>query len=404
MKGSIKELAILYARRMETIYKSKGISATFDKVYDSPRHLIYPVKLASPIDVKKVLDMEESLKLVTASRKVNLYVNAGSVIHEIEIPENMWKTLEYSKLLGLEGRTGLEVGFQKTGSPATFSFDEPHTLVSGKTGSGKSSAMDTILYSIMNTYSEDELEVYIIDPHYNFAYYPRTRTPKFRDCVHIKKIVSSANDISVLFEAMEAELVRRFAMMESGDFNWGKRIVIIIDECQSPIVFGEKDDNSINKPNVAIASRIATEARKIDMNMIIGTQKPSVSNLPRIINQLGNRYIGLVNNAAESALLTGRTDAGAHYSTGKGDFLHIAGPIEERLQFAVVSPLDIKRLPKKTKALTGITKNQTSCIDPIKFAEYLNGIADNLDNEEVQRYNEFKSKFMSRVGEIRSKK
>jgi hypothetical protein len=82
------------------------------------------------------------------------------------------------------------------------------------------------------------------------------------------------------------------------------------------------------------------------MNLIVSSQKPTEKNLPGLIHLLLNRWVGLVDKAQTSALLTGEAGLACHRLTGRGDFVHKAGTRVERLQVALATPRDFAGLPR----------------------------------------------------------
>ena len=128
------------------------------------------------------------------------------------------------------------------------------------------------------------------------------------------------------------ELARR---VQAGARN-ARQIVVVIEEAE----------DYLDAEQLAIARSIAGEARKFGIHLIVSAKKPTQKNLPDLLDKLLNRWVGLVDNANTSALLTGQAGLACHKLTGKGDFVHVVGPAFDRLQVAVTTAADYARLPR----------------------------------------------------------
>jgi hypothetical protein len=394
MDDKLKGLLKTYARSLSALFDRVGLVGSLDDIRLGARHAAMCVRLLDATDLNKALNLEDPAKLATRSRAIRTTVDQGYVVYEIELPDTKikdeyeyWSDYYVSQFQDLSDRNGLEVGYKMGKVPVRFNFSQPHTIVAGGTGSGKTYAMYTILYALMSTYTPDELGIYIIDPHDEFS--------RFKDVAHIEDILHTETEISECLEMVEGLMDKRYNEKKNGKSKWEKRIVLLMDECQAPTALGVKDDNSLNKENIAVIRRIATEARKVNINLILGTQKPQKTNLPGILSQLNNRFVGLVSDANESAMLTGRPKIGAQNSTGQGDFIHVSGPIIERMQFAMVRSSDIALLPKK-----GIIKNviDRPCdeINPELLAKYMVGL-----ESSDEKYMIFKDILLKNITQLR---
>ena len=91
---------------------------------------------------------------------------------------------------------------------------------------------------------------------------------------------------------------------------------------------------------------LAKLGRSYNVNLIIGDQKPSQTDLPKVTDNALNRFIGLVGDAGVSARLTGHSGLAAHKLTGKGDFLHVVGASVTRFQVAMARKKDFDALER----------------------------------------------------------
>ncbi len=166
----------------------------------------------------------------------------------------------------------------------------------------------------------------LIDPHRDYT--------DFNHAAHlIMPIAHEPGDIRRALAWVNQELINR----KADDNRAGRVIVVAVDEADLALS---------DRQNLAIAQNLAKQARKFRLHLLIATQKPLHSDLPGILDNLGNRFVGLVVDAKMSATLTGQAGLAAHKLTGKGDFLHVTGPQVDRFQVAQATTADFARLPR----------------------------------------------------------
>ena len=196
----------------------------------------------------------------------------------------------------------------------------PHLLIGGTTGSGKSEALNTILYGMVEHYASDELKLMLVDP-------KGTELNGFERYPHLLGSIGwdDADALELLNTAVE-EMQNRYAQFKAvgvrslPDYNKqaadGETIpwwVIVLDEYADLT-----SDKEMKKQIEAELKRLAQKARAAGIHLIIATQKPSAdvistnlrSNLPA---QLALR----VKNGTESRVIL--DEQGAEVLNGKGD-------------------------------------------------------------------------------------
>ncbi len=236
---------------------------------------------------------------------------------------------------------GLTVGLAERRRPVLFEFDPAHCLVAGTTGSGKSETLKSILIALLTHYGPADLGLILIDPHREYT--------DFNHAAHlVLPIAHEPGDIRRALAWINQELANR----KENDARPGRLIVVAVDEAD--LALGDRQ-------NLAIAQNLAKQARKFRLHLLIATQKPLHSDLPGILDNLGNRFVGLVTDAKMSATLTGQAGLFAHKLTGKGDFLHVTGPTVDRFQVAQATAADFARLPRAE--LTAPVVSQVDVID-----------------------------------------
>ncbi len=312
-----------YARIVGAIYGKKALRGRLVSARRGARHLSLGIRLADPLQLEVALNLANPIALATNTPHVisqRLLDRPGLVTYQFELQRGYWQSYTRADV------TGLGVGLGESRRQIDFSFnDAPHAGVFGTTDSGKTEAVKSILTGLFITYKPDELGGVIVDPDHDYD--------DFDHVAHLKAPIANTS------EAIDHVLVwagQELARRREHNARNAQRLVIVIDEAE----------NCLDGKRLAIVQRIASEARKYRMNLIVSSQKPTEKNIPGLIHLLLNRWVGLVDKAQTSALLTGEAGLACHRLTGRGDFVHKAGTKVERLQVALATQKEFARLPR----------------------------------------------------------
>ncbi len=319
--GNLNGAAARYFRVMGLLFKQQQIRGRVVKVTRGARHLSLGVRLADPLKLTAALALAEPLALgvgcpaVLAQRS---QADPGLVAYQFQLAERLWQDVTRGDV------AGLGVGLGEGQRQIDFAFDPPHAGIFGTTGSGKSEAVKSILAALFSSFTPAELAAVIVDPHHDFD--------DFANCAHLAAPIDHGAGQALTWAGQE--LARRQEANEKD----GPRLVVVIDEAEDAL--------GANAAALETAKAIAAGGRKYRVNLVIGTQDAKEATLPGLVKLVNNRHVGLVANAQVSATLTGQAGVEAHKLTGRGDFAHVAGATVERLQFALVRPDDLARLPR----------------------------------------------------------
>lgn len=313
-----------YAKAINFIFTQRGIKASIRTATRGARHLSLGVRLRNPLQLNDALNLanpialETKTKAVIAQRRTDL---PGLISYQFQLDERYWQVITRADV------TGCGVGLAESRRQIDFNFDDaPHALVAGITGSGKTETVKSILVGLCEVYTPDRMRIALVDPDYDYT--------SFDNLAHLALPVAREGDqVDLALNWAGGELVGRKNRNEKDSH----RILVVIDEAEDTL----KDPKRL-----AIAQAIAKGGRKFNVNLLVATQKPKQDVLPDLINQLGNRFVGKVDNAQMSVLLTGHAGLQAHKLTLRGDFLHVNGTID-RLQVAMPIGRDFERLPRR---------------------------------------------------------
>lgn len=334
--------------------------------------------LASEIEQLKykneVLEIQVSLKILKdvssqEQRTVPVGVNSNTLMNLKSLTKN---TLEY--ILGHDENDRL----------ITQNIsNEPHLLIAGKTGSGKSVTLFNILVSICHNNTPETLNISLIDPKILSFGDKRIidssflrEKPSVGDNEQAEKILSNAyNQMMKRYQVMVKEGVKDYR-----DINLPAH-VIFIDE-----VF-ELLEGSNAKSILGYITRIASLGRAGGVHLVMATQSPRAKTLSGTL-KANLEFIGhRMSNPIESKLIELPK---ANELLGKGDGLRVIGSEVVRFQATYID------IDKDETYLFFNPKHGKNKIDPIHTQNRPN-------TEDPKHYNievtELKKEIIKTVGE-----
>jgi hypothetical protein len=329
MANNLRARAESYQRRINWIWKKQGIKGELKQASRGARYLSLFIRLYNPLQLDTAIKIVESIALATntpaviAQRRTD---TPGLLTYQFQLATGYWETYTRADVVSQVGAIGL--GLAESKRQINFSFDPllPHTLVAGATRiAGKTETVKSILAGVFETYQPGHLGAIICDPHHDYT--------DFENVAHLAlPIAHKSNEIDAAIAYAGQEMTRRRDRNQRD----ATPLVVTIDEAETEL----KDARRF-----AIVQTLAREAGKFNVYLVIATQKPKQSNMPDLINNLGNRLVGKVTDAATSAMLTGMAGLECHKLTGQGDFIHVGVDVE-RLQVALATRQDYDRLPR----------------------------------------------------------
>jgi S-DNA-T family DNA segregation ATPase FtsK/SpoIIIE len=286
-----------------------------------------------------------AINLVTVQPKPGEIVVtiAGAKRQAVSLWE-LWSRREFNRniagintsfLLGLQEINGALLYLNLGGEFGGLSSHEPHSLVAGATGSGKSVLIQALLLDIAATNSKDLAQIILIDPKMGVDYAPLADLPHMRDEIVTTK-EKAAEVLAALVDEMEARY-RAFAKARARDLPTYNSKVSAADRL--PMVFLVHDefadwmlDDSYKGAVGAAVQRLGVKARAAGIHLIFAAQRPDKDVMPMQLREnLGNRLILKVSSEATSKIALDRP--GAELLLGRG---HLAAKLngEQGLVFA----------------------------------------------------------------------
>ncbi|WP_258909113.1 FtsK/SpoIIIE domain-containing protein [Pseudomonas putida] len=317
-------------------------------IIEGPASILFKVRVASGVDPRKVFEKSQALKLkleLEQDQSITFDIDRGYVT--IDVPkkpehryyvsaEDLW--INWSRP---DAELAVPLGEDRYGELVAVNFsssNSPHLLVAGTTGSGKSEALNTMLYGLVRFYGPSELKLMLVDP-------KGTELTPFERAAHLIGTIGwdDADALVMLKEAVEEMQQRYIKFKQKGcrslvEFNSkcgsDERLpwwLVVLDE-YADLTHDPQSKKEIEQE----LKRLAQKARAAGIHVIIATQKPSAdvistnlrSNLP---SQLALR----VKSGIESRVVL--DEAGAENLNGRGDALLKADGKVRRVQCAKVA-------------------------------------------------------------------
>ena len=312
---------------------------------EGPASILLRIKPNPGTSLKKIYDKTQAIKLELSlehSQEVRFSIDRGSVI--IDVPKTddqryyidakeLWQRWEHKA-----DRLAVPIGEDIYGDVVSINFsNSPHLLVGGTTGSGKSEALNTILYGLVHHYSPTQLKLLLIDP-------KKVELVDFEDDEHlIGKIGDEDSAALEMLQGAVEEMESRYQIFRDARVKslpeYNKKVpeesripwwVIVLDEYGDLI-----SDKDMKKKIESELKRISQKARAAGIHLILATQKPSIEVINTVLRSNLPAQLALeVKSATESRVVL--DEPGAETLNGKGDaFLKAAGNFT-RLQCARV--------------------------------------------------------------------
>lgn len=358
-----------------------GPTVTLYKVYPAPG-----VKVAQIETVHREIAMSLG---VSGVRVVMLPDCVG-----IEVPNStpsivpLKSMLNSDKFRNSKAELPVAIGYTITQEVKTFDLaDAPHLLVAGATKQGKSVGLNVIISSLLYAKHPSELKFVFIDPKkveftaYNhlLKHYLAVLPSASEEEEQKNAIVKSAKMAEQVLASLCIEMDQRYGLLEAAGVNdfklynekFKKRrllptdghkflpyLVVVIDEYSDLLMAGGSNPEAKKSARNIESSivRLAQMGRAAGIHVIIATQRPSADVVTGLIRaNFPTRIAFRVLSNTESRIILDSN--GAENLIGKGDMLYYAGVRLDRVQCALISMDEIRKVTKFIGDQTGYKKS-----------------------------------------------
>ncbi|UJB15472.1 FtsK/SpoIIIE domain-containing protein [Xanthomonas translucens] len=364
-----EEWAQEVTKKLKAALNSYGLQAAILGTRLTPNGCL--VRLAGS-DRLRVEDIENKRTQLLTTHAINLVTVqpkpgeivvtvAGSKRQSVSLWE-LWSRRELNRnvagintsfLLGLQEINGALLYLNLGSEFGGLSSHEPHSLVAGATGSGKSVLIQALILDIAATNSRDLAQLILIDPKMGVDYAPLADLPHMRD-----EIVTTKEKAGEVLKALVQEMedrYRAFAKVRARDLpTYNSKVS---SEERLPMVFLIHDefadwmlDDAYKAAVGAAVQRLGVKARAAGIHLIFAAQRPDKDVMPMQLREnLGNRLILKVSSEATSKIALDRP--GAELLLGRG---HMAAKLngEQGLVFAQAPFLSDQEIEAAVAAIT----------------------------------------------------
>ncbi|GAB5445009.1 MAG: hypothetical protein Fues2KO_53580 [Fuerstiella sp.] len=341
--------ARIAAATLENTFEQFGLNIRVSEVDTGPAVTQFELDLEPGLRLNKVTALEDDLAIalrVPAVRVVAPIPGKNTV--GVEVPNDKQVTVRLRELIQSTGARAddfkIPLYFGKDVSGRSLAVDlakMPHLLIAGRTGTGKSVCLNTLILSMLMTRTPDEVKMLMIDPKMvelsPYKSLPHLMHPVITDMKKAEAVLAWAVDkmeerydllskVGVRHLESFNKLDRATVLSKMGISELHEEaqsvphqmpyIVIIADEMADLMMTSGKDVE-------AHIIRLAQKSRAVGIHLVLATQKPTVDVITGLIkSNLPARVSFQVASKMDSRVVL--DESGAERLLGCGDMLYLA--------------------------------------------------------------------------------
>ena len=368
---------------LEDALSAHGVETRLVGMTVGPTVTRYELELGPGVKVAKVTNLQKDIAYAMAAADVRILAPIpGRSAIGVEVPNRTRQLVALRDIL--ESREAqaathpLEVAMGRdiAGRAVMVNLAEmPHILISGATGSGKSSCINSIISSVLMRDTPDKVKLILVDP--KKAANALAWAVKEMERRYDLLAENGVRDITGYNQLVEEGLIapppsdrRRSrdvaaralgedhsAVDDPEDLDDEELVVeplpfvlVVVDELNDLMMVAARDvEDSI--------VRIAQMARAVGIHLVLATQRPSVDVITGVIKaNIPSRMAFSVSSLADSRVILDQP--GAERLVGKGDMLLLTASsnIPRRLQAPWVSEEEVREVVRHWRAQGGATE------------------------------------------------
>ncbi len=349
-----RDSLLMNSKILEKKLADFGVTGRVVRVHPGPVITMYEYEPAAGIKVNKIVNLTDDLAM--ALRAISIRIIAplpGKSVVGIEVPNPERETVYLREIVESEsfrknkGVLSVAMGKDIFGNAVTSDLAKmPHLLVAGSTGTGKSVFLNSLLCSLLQRATPNELKLLMVDP-------KMLELSIYDGIPHlIADVVTSPKRAAAALQGIVRKMEERYQMMsatgvrnidqfnekarkalaegeeffnlkpkpgqvEGDEIDWQVLpfIVVVIDELADLMMTAAKDvEESLQ--------RLAQMARAAGIHLVLATQRPSVDVLTGVIKaNFPARVSFQVSSGTDSRTILDQK--GADDLLGMGDMLFL---------------------------------------------------------------------------------
>ena len=355
---------------LEKTFKEFGLNVKVVEIDTGPVITQFELELEAGLRLSKVTALADDLAIALRVPSVRVVAPIpGKNTVGVEVPNDKQVMVRLRELIEsspqeLETkRIPIFLGKDVSGRPLTVDLTKmPHLLIAGRTGTGKSVCLNTLILSMLMTRSPEQVKMLMIDPKMvelsPYMRIPHLMHPVITDMKKAEAILAWAVDkmeerydllarcgvrhLDSYNKLGREEILRRLGEDPDADTEriptTMPYIVIIADEMADMIMTSGKDVEGH-------IIRLAQKSRAVGIHLVLATQKPTVDVITGLIkSNLPARIAFQVASRVDSRVVL--DEMGADKLLGNGDMLYLAPGTSNltRAQGTYVSDDEVNRI------------------------------------------------------------
>ncbi len=416
-------------RELVDALAAHGVETTLVGYTVGPTVTRFELELGPGVKVARVTSLNKDIAYAMASPDVRILAPIpGRSAIGVEVPNRQRSLVALGDLLAADEAVAathpldVPIGRDISGKTVVVNLGEmPHVLISGATGAGKSSCINSLITSLVMRATPDQVRLLLIDP-------KRVEMGQYNDLPHLlapvvvdpKKAAATlawavkemerrydllaecgARDITSyqqmvlrgeltpapsIREQVADAVERATGLASDVEASPGPEqlpyIVIVVDELNDLMMVAARDvEESV--------VRIAQMARAVGIHLVLATQRPSVDVITGVIKaNVPSRMAFAVSSLADSRVILDQ--AGAERLIGKGDMLLVTASsnIARRLQSPWVSEDEVRRVVENWRAQGGRRETVVALDLPASRSSSGSSTGDDADDEVLRQARE----------------